>query len=347
MRKAQVSLSHLIAVTPALASLSTSLTLVFYLFFLSAEVRETWPCESVSLFCNTVSEYVCVCVLPHTGQLGEACPQKPEQHEHRTGSAPGPHGSSNIVNHHYIIKSGFFGDVQLSDLSALWTVAAFDSSQERHKPSTVILDNKQAVLQFFLNQYCPFLCTVIVFTTRDRICVFPVCLFVWNPPLSSTEARGRAEGAHKQMERDGYRRTRSVETLPRGLGPRAIRLLWKISVDVWRKLRHHSDTRCTQRRRLNTSLYGICQLPCLRSRPVFYPGRFFHLKSFSLCITWKVDNGVYSRSDAASNRARFGENKILGRKKKPALGHRDVLFWLMCIFNILKVDFKRGVCRIY
>lgn len=119
MRKAQVSLSHLIAVTPALASLSTSLTLVFYLFFLSAEVRETWPCESVSLFCNTVSEYVCVCVLPHTGQLGEACPQKPEQHEHRTGSAPGPHGSSNIVNHHYIIKSGFFGDVQLSDLSAL------------------------------------------------------------------------------------------------------------------------------------------------------------------------------------------------------------------------------------
>lgn len=68
--------------SPSLLTPSTSLTLS-----LSVESRD------VVFFFFITRVWFCVCVLSYTGQLGEARPQKPEQHEHRARSASGSHGN--------------------------------------------------------------------------------------------------------------------------------------------------------------------------------------------------------------------------------------------------------------
>lgn len=72
MRKAQVSLSALISVTPpSKKNIKLSAPLCTFTFVVFAQICIDIIC---SLLCF---------LLSHTGQLGEACPQKPEQHEQR------------------------------------------------------------------------------------------------------------------------------------------------------------------------------------------------------------------------------------------------------------------------
>lgn len=80
MRKAQVSLSALISVTP-------------HSFYLSDSFFRCWIQRRCFFFIFITRVWFCVCVLSYTGQLGEARPQKPEQHEHRARSASGSHGN--------------------------------------------------------------------------------------------------------------------------------------------------------------------------------------------------------------------------------------------------------------
>lgn len=73
------------------ALISVTFHSLFYFsdsLLLPAQIRDV-------VFKHRVAE--CLCVLTYTGRLGEACPQKPEQHEHGAGSAPGSHGSYNII----------------------------------------------------------------------------------------------------------------------------------------------------------------------------------------------------------------------------------------------------------
>lgn len=90
MRKAQVSLSALISVTPAS---TTNPTLCSFLQFES--------CCFFQRLCIGIiwSPLFPVFVLSCTGQLGEARPQKPEQHEQWAWRASGSHGTSKPVNH--------------------------------------------------------------------------------------------------------------------------------------------------------------------------------------------------------------------------------------------------------
>lgn len=62
----------------------------FYLLTLSISPRLLSFFSAKFTFKSLRCAHVCV---SYTGQLGEACPQKPEQHEHRAWSASGSHGN--------------------------------------------------------------------------------------------------------------------------------------------------------------------------------------------------------------------------------------------------------------